>query len=431
MESLEVLRSNWTKERKKVINTYECLVTQAAYCMEIELDLDVVKKKLCHVFDEFSWAHRLYVDELETDVDKSYLCHGLNMDYMYMYAKVKDARKRVNVAKKLTDAVRKQSSSEDKKPIFKQFHKYGINSGEYTDKVGEEETGEKRLPTNDVVFTLVDHKESTSQVKVPNFKQVLNGENGANADTETYDRQSTCDQADTRDSLPGYDSDIVTIIGEVSNEIKIADQLRQNCTFAHTTDEAVMKKLGQSVANVLVRPKHLADNFEAASVTYEGKDDDNGATADFIADNKHGMVNLRTSGLKKPIVVAYYDVDYVGNIKGANYWRNRIKKVTKGHKFKGGTSRWHTKKLPRARRKVYHHKTIINKDIYRIGKGNKKNFGKLNKSNFRYNKDKVKVPNAKNLEKMKPLGGECETEYCGTGASGLSSDLVTLETHFQ
>ena len=127
--------------------------------------------------------------------------------------------------------------------------------------------------------------------------------------------------------------------------------------------------------------------------------------------------------------------------------------VTKGHGFKGVTSRWHTKKLPRkthkglrkvacigawhpsriqytvARQKSYHRRTKINKDIYRIGKGYKKNFGKLNKSNFRYDKDKVKVPAPKKLEKMKPLGGECETEYCGTGASGLSSDLVTLETH--
>ena len=29
-----------------------------AYCMEIELDLDVVKEKLYYVFDELSSAHR-------------------------------------------------------------------------------------------------------------------------------------------------------------------------------------------------------------------------------------------------------------------------------------------------------------------------------------------------------------------------------------
>ena len=69
--------------------------------------------------------------------------------------------------------------------------------------------------------------------------------------------------------------------------------------------------------------------------------------------------------------------------------------VTKGHGFKGVTSRWHTKKLPRktheglrkvacigawhpsriqytvprAGQKGYHHRIEINKKIYRIGEG--------------------------------------------------------------
>merc|ERR1719410_1685378 len=71
--------------------------------------------------------------------------------------------------------------------------------------------------------------------------------------------------------------------------------------------------------------------------------------------------------------------------------------VTKGHGFKGVTSRWHTKKLPRkthkglrkvacigawhpsriqftvprAGQKGYHHRTEVNKKIYRIGEGYK------------------------------------------------------------
>ena len=82
--------------------------------------------------------------------------------------------------------------------------------------------------------------------------------------------------------------------------------------------------------------------------------------------------------------------------------------VTKGHGFKGVTSRWHTKKLPRkthkglrkvacvgawhpsriqftvprAGQKGYHHRTEINKKIYRIGEGFKMKDGKviINKS---------------------------------------------------
>merc|ERR1711915_992097 len=81
--------------------------------------------------------------------------------------------------------------------------------------------------------------------------------------------------------------------------------------------------------------------------------------------------------------------------------------VTKGHGVKGVTSRWHTKKLPRktlkglrkvacigawhpsrvqftvarAGQKGYHHRTEINKKIYRIGQGVHQKDGKVVKNN--------------------------------------------------
>merc|ERR1712044_78333 len=81
--------------------------------------------------------------------------------------------------------------------------------------------------------------------------------------------------------------------------------------------------------------------------------------------------------------------------------------VTKGKGYKGVTSRWHTKKLPRKThkglRKVacigawhparvsfsvarggqkgYHHRTEINKKIYRLGAGYKTENGKVNMNN--------------------------------------------------
>lgn len=81
--------------------------------------------------------------------------------------------------------------------------------------------------------------------------------------------------------------------------------------------------------------------------------------------------------------------------------------VTKGRGFKGVTSRWHTKKLPRkthkglrkvacigawhpsrvqftvarAGQKGYHHRTEINKKIYRLGKGYHTKDNKLVKNN--------------------------------------------------
>ena len=59
MESLEDLPSNCNSKRMEVINTYVCIVTQVAYCMKIDLDLDVVKEKLYYLFNEFSLAHRV------------------------------------------------------------------------------------------------------------------------------------------------------------------------------------------------------------------------------------------------------------------------------------------------------------------------------------------------------------------------------------
>merc|ERR1712228_638479 len=63
--------------------------------------------------------------------------------------------------------------------------------------------------------------------------------------------------------------------------------------------------------------------------------------------------------------------------------------VTKGHGYKGVTSRWNTKKhprriqftVPRAGQKGYHHRTEINKKIYRMGEGYKMKDGKLIKNN--------------------------------------------------
>merc|ERR1711874_866379 len=53
--------------------------------------------------------------------------------------------------------------------------------------------------------------------------------------------------------------------------------------------------------------------------------------------NKHGICGHRSMDnakeFKEPLVVAYYGVDYVKNVKGTNYWRNRVLKV--GKEFSG------------------------------------------------------------------------------------------------
>jgi len=114
---------------------------------------------------------------------------------------------------------------------------------------------------------------------------------------------------------------------------KTADKLREDYTFAHSSEEAVMTKLGQKEGVVLYRPKHLANKFEESTVSYTGSADDKGALASWIAENKNGICGHRTTDngkeFKEPLVVAYYAVDYTKNVKGTNYWRNRVLKVAK------------------------------------------------------------------------------------------------------
>lgn len=83
------------------------------------------------------------------------------------------------------------------------------------------------------------------------------------------------------------------------------------------------------------RPEILKSKFEPAEVKYEGKMDKDAITS-WIRENYHGLVGHRTidnaRDFKEPLVVAYYDVDYVKNAKGTNYWRNRIMKVAQNFK---------------------------------------------------------------------------------------------------
>ena len=108
--------------------------------------------------------------------------------------------------------------------------------------------------------------------------------------------------------------------------MKVANAQRETVAFGHYPDSS---KSGI----VLHRPKILQSKFEDAEVKYEGKMDKDHLTK-WILDNYHGLVGHRTMDnmkeFKEPLVVAYYDVDYVKNVKGTNYWRNRVMKVAKG-----------------------------------------------------------------------------------------------------
>ena len=79
----------------------------------------------------------------------------------------------------------------------------------------------------------------------------------------------------------------------------------------------------------------LQSKFEPAEVKYEGKMDKDSITK-WVKENYHGLCGHRTvdnaRDFKEPLVMAFFDVDYVKNVKGTNYWRNRIMKVAQNFK---------------------------------------------------------------------------------------------------
>ncbi|KAL7035551.1 hypothetical protein ACKWTF_008439 [Chironomus riparius] len=129
-------------------------------------------------------------------------------------------------------------------------------------------------------------------------------------------------------SIVGFfekESDLKTVF------LKYADKQREKLRFAHTSDPAILKKVGETDSIYLYRAPQLANKIEPATVEFSGKDA--GELTEFVKTNLHGLAGLRTrdsiNDFKNPLVVAYYAVDYVKNPKGTNYWRNRIVKVAK------------------------------------------------------------------------------------------------------
>jgi len=114
--------------------------------------------------------------------------------------------------------------------------------------------------------------------------------------------------------------------------LKLADKLRESVRFGVSTASEVLEKYGYTDKIVLFRPKHLSNKFEADFAVYDGAATKE-AINTWIEDNYHGLVGHRNTDnsaqFKKPLVVAYFGVDYVKNPKGTNYWRNRILKVAK------------------------------------------------------------------------------------------------------
>jgi len=140
------------------------------------------------------------------------------------------------------------------------------------------------------------------------------------------------------------DADDVIVVGFFDSETdlykrfqKAADQNRRDFNFAHSVNPDINKKAGHENVIVLYRPKHLHAKFEKPE---EILTDASSSTLDiknFVAGKRSGLVGQITPDtetfFKKPLVVAYYKVDWKRNAKGSKYWRNRVGRVAK--KFVG------------------------------------------------------------------------------------------------
>jgi len=144
--------------------------------------------------------------------------------------------------------------------------------------------------------------------------------------------------ADVEKIVGGFDLAVVGFFTEGEDNVlmkeflKAADGLSEEFRFAHTQAKEALEKFGYRDEIVLFRPKRLHSMFEPKLVKFSDSESAFKIKS-FVKENANGLCGVRTSAnndqFKKPLIVAYYDVDYVKNVKGTNYWRNRVMKVAK------------------------------------------------------------------------------------------------------
>ncbi|VDM52112.1 unnamed protein product [Angiostrongylus costaricensis] len=135
------------------------------------------------------------------------------------------------------------------------------------------------------------------------------------------------------------------VVGFFENEsklkdsfLKVADTERDRFQFAYTSDSSILKETGYTDDIVVFTPKQLQNKFDPKEFKYDGNYDTD-KIKKFLVHETVGMAGIRTqSNLfqfeQRPLVIVYYNVDYLKDPKGSNYWRNRVLKVAQDYKRK-------------------------------------------------------------------------------------------------
>uniref|UniRef100_A0A8C2WWJ5 Protein disulfide-isomerase n=1 Tax=Cyclopterus lumpus TaxID=8103 RepID=A0A8C2WWJ5_CYCLU len=144
-----------------------------------------------------------------------------------------------------------------------------------------------------------------------------------------------------------YDASIVGVFSDADGSrlpefLRAAALLREQFRFAHTTDLKLAHEYGVTSESVLLfRPPRLSNKFEESVVVF--KDFLTiGSLRRFIRDNISGLCPHMTMENRDrlrvhDLLTAYYDLDYHRNIRGSNYWRNRVMKMASKYSGRGLT----------------------------------------------------------------------------------------------
>ncbi|XP_026084237.1 protein disulfide-isomerase A3-like [Carassius auratus] len=185
----------------------------------------------------------------------------------------------------------------------------------------------------------------------PTLKIFRHGE-----EVETYDGPRTADgivsymrkqagpssvallsEADLDSFINNYEASVVGFFSGANSTrlaefLNVSSALRDSYRFAYSTDVGTGLKYGVDGECVLLfRPPHLNGEFEDNVVKYT-ESTSNSSLRTFIRDHVFGLCPQLTTENKdilrgSDLLTAYYNVDFLRNLKGTNYWRNRIMKV--------------------------------------------------------------------------------------------------------
>ncbi|XP_039622871.1 protein disulfide isomerase family A, member 7 [Polypterus senegalus] len=144
-----------------------------------------------------------------------------------------------------------------------------------------------------------------------------------------------------------YDASIVGFFSssdsaQLAEYVKAASELRDHYRLAHTSIPELLEAhniLGEGV--ILFRPPRLSNKFEESTSQYSDSISTSSIRS-FINENIFGMCPHMTSGnkeqlMRRDILLVFYNIDYVRNPKGSNYWRNRVMKVASKFVSEGRT----------------------------------------------------------------------------------------------